>query len=139
MPAEFTYDYAVIRAVPRVDRGEQINVGIVLSCPDLDFLEARIEVDEQLLTVIDPRIDLAAVRDALEVIPRVCRGGPDAGAIGDLDARGRFRWLVSPRSTIVQPSPVHTGRTRDPAQSLEHLMDRMVRRAVLQSPRGSRA
>lgn len=129
MPAEFTYDYAIIRVVPRVDRGEQINVGIILSCPDLDFLDARIEVDEPLLLGLDPLVDLEAVRAALSIIPAVCRGGPDAGPIGDLDTRGRFRWLVSPRSTIVQPSPVHTGRTDDPRRCLEHLMDRVVRRA----------
>jgi hypothetical protein len=129
MPAEFTYDYAIIRVVPRVDRGEQINVGIILSCPDLDFLDARIEVDEPLLLGLDPLVDHEAVRAALAIIPAVCRGGPDAGPIGDLDSRGRFRWLVSPRSTIVQPSPVHTGRTDDPRRCLEHLMDRVVRRA----------
>jgi hypothetical protein len=128
MPAEYTYDYAIVRVVPRVDRGEQINVGIVLSCPDADYLDARIEVDEALLTALDPQIDLAAVRATLDVIPAVCRGGDGAGPIGLLDARSRFRWLVSPRSTIIQPSAVHTGRTHDPARCLEHLMDRVVRR-----------
>jgi hypothetical protein len=126
--AELTYDYAIIRIVPRVDRGEQINVGVILSCPDADFLDARIEVDEPLLLAVDPLLDLEAVRGALAVIPAVCRGGADAGPIGALDARARFRWLVSPRSTIVQPSPVHTGRTPDPARCLEHLMDRVVKR-----------
>ena len=133
MPAEYTYDYAVIRVVPRVDRGEQINVGIVLSCPDTDYLDARIEADDALLQAVDPQIDLAAVHANLSVIPSVCRGGADAGPIGLLDARSRFRWLVSPRSTIIQPSPVHTGRTHDPAGCLEHLMDRVVRRGA--SPR----
>lgn len=129
MSAELTYDYAIIRVVPRVDRGEQINVGVILSCPDLDFLDARIELDEPLLLGLDPLVDLEAVRAALAIIPAVCRGGADAGPIGSLDTRGRFRWLVSPRSTIVQPSPVHTGRTDDPPRCLEHLMDRVVRRA----------
>lgn len=133
MPAEYTYDYAVIRVVPRVERGEQINVGIILSCPDLNYLDARIDVDEALLLAVDPAIDLAAVRTNLSVIPAVCRGGSDAGPIGTLDTRGRFRWLVAPRSTIIQPSPVHTGRTSDPARCLEHLMDRMVRRRVHES------
>ena len=134
MPAEYTYDYAIIRVVPRVDRGEQINVGVILSCADTDFLDARIEVDEAVLQAIDPFIDLAAVRAQLEVIPLVCRGGADSGPIGQLPPRSRFRWLVSPRSTVVQPSPVHTGRTTDPVTCLEHLMDRMVRR-----PRGGPA
>jgi hypothetical protein len=131
--AELTYDYAIIRVVPRVDRGEQVNVGIILSCPDADFLDARIEVDDALLLALDPLIDVAAVRANLAVIPAVCRGGAEAGPIGALDARGRFRWLVSPRSTIIQPSPVHTGRTNDPARCLEHLMERVVRRSRLRS------
>jgi len=128
VPAELTYDYSIVRIVPRIDRGEQINVGVILSCADTDFLEARIEIDEAVLRAIDPGIDLDAVRTNLAVIPAVCRGGPEAGPIGLLPARGRFRWLVSPRSTIVQPSPVHTGRTTDPAACLERLMDRIVRR-----------
>jgi hypothetical protein len=128
VPAEYTYDYAIIRVVPRVDRGEQVNVGVILSCADTDFLDARIEVDDAVLLALDPAIDLMAVRANLEVIPAVCRGGTEAGPIGALPARNRFRWLVAPRSTIIQPSAVHTGRTADPAACLEHLMDRVVRR-----------
>ena len=128
MPAEYTYDYAIVRVVPHVERGEQVNVGVILSCADTDFLDARIEIDERALLAIDPNVDLAALRTNLNVIPVVCRGGPEAGPIGLLPSRGRFRWLVAPRSTIIQPSPVHTGRTSDPAACLEHLMDRMVRR-----------
>ena len=128
MPGEYTYDYAIIRVVPRVDRGEQMNVGVILSCADTDFLDARIEVDEPVLLAIDPTVDVAAVRANLEVIPLVCRGGPSAGPIGLLPSRSRFRWLVAPRSTIIQPSPVHTGRTSDPAGCLEHLVERVVRR-----------
>jgi len=125
---EYTYDYSIIRVVPRVDRGERINVGVILSCSDLDFLDARIELDEAALRAIDPAIDIAAIRAHLDTIPAVCRGGSAGGPIGELPARGRFRWLVSPRSTIIQPSAVHTGRTSDPVASLEHLMDRVVRR-----------
>ena len=128
MPAEYTYDYAVIRVVPRVDRGEQVNAGVILSCADMDFLDARIELDEALVVALDPGVDLEAVRAALATIPAICRGGAEAGPIGELPPRGRFRWLVSPRSTIVQPSPVHTGRTSNPAACLEKLMDRLVRR-----------
>ena len=128
MPADHSYDYSIIRVVPRVDRGEQINVGVILSCPEKEFLDARIEIDEQVLRAIDPEIDVASVRANLDLIPAVCRGGPDAGPIGELPPRGRFRWLVSPRSTVIQPSPVHTGRTSDPAACLQHLMDRVVRR-----------
>ncbi len=133
MPAEWTYDYAIVRVVPRVDRGEQVNAGIILSCADSDFLDARIELDESAVLALDPTVDLVAVRTNLDVIPVVCRGGAEAGPIGMLPPRARFRWLVSPRSTIVQPSPVHTGRTTDPAACLEHLMDRMVRRRVTPS------
>ena len=128
MPAEYTYDYAIIRVVPRVDRGEQVNAGVILSCTDTDFLDARIDLDESVLRALDPTVDLVAVRANLDIIPVVCRGGPEAGPIGMLPARARFRWLVSPRSTIVQPSPVHTGRTTDPAACLEHLMNAVVRR-----------
>ena len=128
MPAEYTYDYAIVRVVPRVDRGERINAGVILSVADSEFLEARIELDEAALLAIDPDVDLEAVRTNLEAIAAVCRGGPEAGPIGELPARGRFRWLVAPRSTMIQPSAVHTGRTADPAACLEHLMDRLVRR-----------
>jgi hypothetical protein len=128
VPAEYTYDYSVVRVVPRVERGEQVNVGVILSCADTDYLDARIEIDEAVLLALDPEIDLAAVQANLAVIPAVCRGGAEAGPIGLLPPRNRFRWLVAPRSTIIQPSPVHTGRTNDPAACLEHLMDRIVRR-----------
>jgi hypothetical protein len=128
VPAEYTYDYAIVRVVPHVERGERVNVGVILSCADTDFLDARIEIDERALLALDPGLDLTAVRTNLDVIPKVCRGGPEAGPIGLLPARGRFRWLVSPRSTIIQPSAVHTGRTTDPAACLDHLMDRVVRR-----------
>jgi Protein of unknown function (DUF3037) len=126
--ADYTYDYAIVRVVPRVERGEQVNVGVILSCADTDFLQARIELDAAAVHALDPGADLDAIREILETIPRVCRGGPDAGPIGELPARGRFRWLVSPRSTVVQMSPVHTGRTPDPEAALDHLLVTMVRR-----------
>jgi len=128
VPGEFTYDYAVIRVVPRVDRGERVNAGVVLSCADTDFLDARISLDEAVLLALDPAADVQAVRQELSIFPIVCRGGADAGPIGLLPPRGRFRWLVSPRSTIIQPSAVHTGKTSDPAACLEHLMKRIVTR-----------
>ena len=127
MPAELTYDYAIVRIVPRVERDERINVGVILSCVDVEFLEARIELDVARLLALDPALDLDAIRAALATIPTICAGGPDAGPIGALPPRGRFRWLVSPRSTVVQTSPVHTGRTTDPAAALERLLDTMVR------------
>jgi len=130
MAADYTYDYAIIRVVPRVERGEQINVGVVLSCVDADFLEARIELDGAALRAVDPALDLDAVKTGLETIPAICAGGEAAGPLGLLPPRERFRWLVSPRSTVIQMSPVHTGRTTDPADALERLVETMVRRST---------
>ncbi len=127
MPVEMTYDYAIVRVVPRVERGERINVGVILSCVDVDFLDARIELDTARVLALDPSLDIDAVRAVLATIPSVCAGGPDAGGIGALPRRDRFRWLVSPRSTVVQMSPVHTGRTTDAPAALERLMNTMVR------------
>ena len=127
MAGDHTYDYAIIRVVPRVDRGELINAGVILSCPAVDFLEARIELDVARLLALDPALDVEATRANLQMIPRVCRGGAEAGPIGELPQRSRFHWLVSPRSTIIQMSPVHTGRTDDPEKTLQRLLDTMVR------------
>jgi hypothetical protein len=127
VPAEHTYDYAIIRVVPRVERGEMINVGVILSCPGLDFLDARIDLDAPRLRALDASLDIEATRANLDIIPRVCRGGLEAGPLGELPQRARFHWLVSPRSTVIQVSPVHTGRTSDPAATLERLLDTMVR------------
>ena len=128
MPALHTYDYAVVRVVPRVERGEFVNAGVILSCDVERILEARIELDETALLALDAGVDLELVRSALAAILAICAGGGDAGAIGKLSARERFHWLVSPRSTIVQTSPVHTGQCTDPRAALEHLMNRMIRR-----------
>jgi hypothetical protein len=127
VPAEHTYDYAIVRLVPRVERGELINVGVILSCPAADFLEARIDLNPSRLLALDPALDVDGARAHLDVIPRVCRGGPEAGELGALPQRSRFHWLVSPRSTIIQMSPVHTGRTDDPAKTLQRLLETMVR------------
>ena len=127
MGVEYTYDYAILRVVPRVERGERVNVGVILSCVDEEFLDVRIEVDDARLRMLDPAIDLDAVREALAAIAAVCAG---EGPIGALSPRERFRWLVSPRSTIVQTSAVHTGRTSDPQTTLDRLMDTMVRQSA---------
>ena len=127
MPADCAYDYAIVRVVPRVERGEMINVGIILSCPDSDFIAARVDIDDTRLLALDPSLDLDLIRQHLASIPAICEGRPDAGPIAALPARQRFYWLVSPRSTVIQVSPVHTGRTADPIEALERLMDRMVR------------
>ncbi len=121
------YDYAVIRVVPRVEREEFVNVGVIVSCQASHYLAAAIELDEARLRAIDPRIDLDLVREHLAAIPRVCGGGQAAGPIGALPLRSRFHWLTARRSAIVQTSPVHTGRTTRIDGVLEHLLTRLVR------------
>ncbi len=123
-----TYDYAIVRVVPRVERGEFVNAGIIMSCDIERVLEASIELDEAALLALDAGVDLELVRSTLATIPAICLGGADAGPIGKLSARERFHWLVSPKSTIVQTSPVHTGQCSDLRAALEHLMNRMIRR-----------
>ena len=123
-----TYDYAIVRVLPRVERGEFVNAGIILSCDIERVLEASIELDEAALLALDAGVDLELVRSTLATIPAICSGGADAGPIGKLSARARFHWLVSPKSTIVQTSPVHTGQCSDLRAALEHLMSRMIRR-----------
>lgn len=123
-----TYDYAIVRVVPRVERGEFINAGIILSCDIEGILQGRIELDEAALLALDSGVDLDLVRTSLAVIPVICQGGAAAGAIGKLTPRERFHWLVSPKSTIVQTSPVHTGQCGDLGGAMQHLMDTMIRR-----------
>jgi hypothetical protein len=127
VPAPSTYDYAIVRVVPRVERGEFVNAGAIVCCRAADYLAARIELDESRLLALDPAADLAALRATLAAIPRICAGGAAAGALGRLSARERFDWLVAPRSSSVQVSPVHSGRCTDPQAALEHLMARLVR------------
>jgi len=125
--APCSYDYAIIRVVPRVDREEFVNVGVIVSCPALDYLAARIELDEARLRALHPEIDLDIVRQNLASIPTICAGGPGSGPIGRLTPRERFHWLVAPRSTMIQTSSVHTGRCDQPSQVVENLLDKMVR------------
>jgi hypothetical protein len=125
--APCTYDYAIVRVVPKVEREEFVNVGVIVSCPDRGFLEARIELNEQRLLALDATHDIAAIRAHLAAIPTICAGGEQAGPIGQLPQRERFHWLVAPRSTVIQTSPVHTGRCTDPSDVLEHLLETMVR------------
>ena len=122
-----SYDYAIIRVVPRVERAEFINAGVILACQDAAFLDARIELDEARLRALDPRVDVATVRDHLGAIARLCAGGPAAGALGHLSRRERFDWLTAPRSALIQTSAVHTGVCGDAEAVLEHLMQVMVR------------
>ena len=127
MPELSPFDYAVIRVVPRVERAEFINAGVIVSCAAQNFLRAGIELDERRLAALDPALDPALVRKHLDAVALICAGGARAGAIGLLPPRARFDWLVAPRSTIIQTSPVHTGLCADAARVLEHLLGTMVR------------
>jgi hypothetical protein len=121
------FEYALLRVVPRVERGEFVNAGVVLYCQEKRFLEAAIDLDPERLRALDPRLDPETVRAYLEAARRVCAGGPGAGPIGLLPPVQRFGWLVAPRSTVVQPGPVHTGLAEDPGEALDHLLETMVR------------
>jgi hypothetical protein len=127
MREAFLFDYAVIRVVPRVEREEFINVGVILSCPAQKFLEARIELDAARLKAFAPNIDVNDIQTYLDTIPLICNGDASAGIIGRMPQRARFYWLTAQRSTIVQCSHVHTGFSDDARKMLEHLLDKMVR------------
>ena len=126
MATRSSFDYAVIRVVPRVEREEFINAGVLLYCRTRGFLGARIAVDRARLAALAPDADLAEIERVLELIPRLCSGDPRAGPIGRLSQAERFHWLVAPRSTITQTSPVHSGLCDDPEAALDHLLERMV-------------
>jgi hypothetical protein len=121
-----SFDYAVVRVVPRVERGEFINAGVIVFCLEHRFLEARVQVDEARLKALWPAVDLELVRKHLEAIPRICAGDATAGPIARLSQRERFHWLVSPRSTIIQVSPVHSGLCEEPGQTVEQLSRRLL-------------
>jgi hypothetical protein len=121
--------YAVLRVVPRVERGEFVNVGVVLYCRTLRYLDCRIEFDEarrSAVLALAPDADLDSIEDHLEVMERIVRGNLAGGPLAALPAPERFRWVISPSSTVIQPSDVHSGLTDDPATSLEHLFERQV-------------
>ncbi|MFC9681550.1 DUF3037 domain-containing protein [Streptomyces sp. NPDC056948] len=121
------YEYAVLRVVPRVERGECINAGVLVYCRAESYVGARTHLDEARLLALDPRADVAGVQAALRAVENICAGGPAAGQAASDDPGRRFRWLIAPRSTIVQPGPVHTGLTTDPAAETERLLDLLVR------------
>ena len=120
------FSYAIFRLVPRVERGEQVNVGVLAFCPPLGYLAVRTALDERRVMALWPEVDLPAVRAHLRALERIAAGEPDAGPVAALDVTQRFHWLVSPSSTVVQPSPVHTGLTDDPEGTLDRLFDRLV-------------
>ncbi|MFF9365451.1 DUF3037 domain-containing protein [Streptomyces griseoluteus] len=121
------YEYALLRVVPRVERGERINAGVIVYCRARGYVGARTHLDEARLRALDPDADVAGVRAALGAVERICAGGEDAGQAAGDDAGRRFRWLIAPRSTVVRPGPVHTGLTADPVAETERLLDLLVR------------
>ncbi len=122
-----SYDYALIRVVPRVERGEQINAGVIVSCPTRQNLAAAIALDAAKLRALDPDIDVAEVEATLALIPWIAAGDPRGGPVAALPRGERFHWLVAPRSAMVQASPVHTGLCTEPADVLAQLLARLVR------------
>jgi Protein of unknown function (DUF3037) len=120
------FEYAVLRVVPRVDRGEMINAGVLVYCRPLRYLSARIALDAGRLLALDPGADVAGVERALAAVARVCAQDARAGSAGQQDIGRRFRWLTSPRSTVVQPGPVHTGLTDDPDAEADRLLVALV-------------
>ena len=120
------YSYVVYRVVPRVDRGERINVGVLVFSRPVDYLAARAELDEARLAALAPDLDPDAVRPHLTALERIAAGDPEAGPIAALDTTARFHWLAAPSSTIIQPSAVHTGLCGEPAEALDRLFERLV-------------
>jgi hypothetical protein len=127
VPEQSSFDYAVLRVVPRVEREEFVNAGIIVFCFEQHFLDARVHVDEPRLKALWPEIDIPLVRLHLEAFPKICSGDTSAGPIAKLSQRERFHWLVAPRSTIIQVSPVHTGLCESPERAIENLFRQLLR------------
>ena len=125
-PPPNAFQYAIIRVLPSIERGESMNVGVVLLCRTRPFLGARIALDEQRLAAFAPDLDPSTIRPHLDAIERIAAGDPSAGPIARLGQPERFHWLVSPSSTIIQPSAVHSGLCDDPAVELDHLARTLV-------------
>lgn len=125
MPTE-SYDYAIIRVVPFVERGECINVGIILFCRTRRFLGMLTHLNQQRLSILAPQLDLSAVQEQLEHLKKICYGKKESGPLGALSPSERFHWLVSPRSTVIQTSSVHCGICNDPQAELQKLLRKLV-------------
>lgn len=126
MPALHSFDYAVIRIVPRVEREEFLNAGLILFCRTLRFLDCRIELDRRRLAALNPHCDPDAVQAQLDLVAKICAGGQVAGPLGQLSQAERFHWLTSPRSTVIQVSLIHSGLCAEPRAALEDLFARLV-------------
>ena len=122
MPGSLSFDYAFLRVVPRVELEEFVNAGVILFCSERDYLEARVDLDPARVRALFPDADLGVIAEHLAAVPRIAAGGDGSGPIGRLSRRERFHWLVAPKSTILQVSPVHSGLCDDPRAELDHLM-----------------
>ncbi len=120
------FEYAVLRAVPRPDRGEFVNVGVLLYCPAVDFLSAKTFVDVSRVRALDPGVDVEVLEAALAHLGASCDGAPSAGPVSETSRGKRFRWLTAPRSTVIQTSPTHTGFTDDPEAEVNRLLAALV-------------
>jgi hypothetical protein len=128
VPAQNSFDFATIRVVPRVEREEFLNAGVIVFCLGQKFLRAKVYLDEARIGALWPLLDFSLLRETLEAIPDICDGAADAGPIARLSLRERFHWLVAPRSTVIQVSPVHSGLCENPESALDDLFERLVTR-----------
>jgi DUF3037 family protein len=126
MPERRAFQYTILRVVPRVERGERINVGVILFCPQRRFIGARIELDQARLAALDPTLDAADVQPHLDAIAAVVGGQSAGGPLSELPPSERFGWVAAQSSTVIQPSEVHTGLTDEPERTLEHLFSSLV-------------
>ncbi len=131
MPALASFEYTVLRIAPSIEREEFVNAGVLLFCKHLRFLGARIALDASRVLALEPKADIAGIQSQLDLVHEIVAGGPQAGEIGELPPGERFRWLASPRNTIVQPSPVHPGISIDPQVALDSIFERVI---LTQSP-----
>jgi hypothetical protein len=125
VPERSAFEYAIVRVVPYVEREEFLNAGAILFCRTQRYLGARITADRERLLALCPELDIEMVEAQLALIPRICAGGADAGPVGEMDQAERFRWLIAPRSTTLQISPVHCGLCADPEAALDEIVARM--------------
>lgn len=137
MPERRSFEYAIVRVVPRVERGECFNAGVIVWCKGAQWLGARVALDHARLSVLAPDADVPMLVGHLDSIERIAAGGADAGPIGRLEPRERFAWLVAPRSTVIQVSEVHEGLCEDPAAALAHLFETLVLPAAANPERGA--
>jgi len=126
MPSQHAFEYAVIRVVPKVEREEFMNVGVILYCQSISFLDALFSMDETRLLALSPSLEMGEIKEHLAAFCNICKGGPEGGPIGKLDMGSRFRWLTATRSTVLQCSRVHPGLSEDPSITLKNLHKRLV-------------